>query len=72
MCNFCNKDKPKDWDNSIVRREFKNDSLSKEFEAIIIKDTLEFNYNAYSVDSSFNDEIKINFCPMCGSILNKK
>lgn len=27
-------------------------------------------YNAYSCDSSFNDEATINFCPMCGKKLD--
>lgn len=33
--------------------------------------TLNVDYNAYSADSSFYDEIAINFCPMCGRKLNE-
>ena len=33
--------------------------------------TLNVDYNAYSTDSSFYDEIAINFCPMCGRKLNE-
>jgi hypothetical protein len=33
--------------------------------------TLHVDYDAYSCDSSFNDEIAINFCPMCGRKLNE-
>ena len=33
--------------------------------------TLNVDYNEYSCDSSFYDEIAINFCPMCGRKLNE-
>lgn len=35
----------------------------------IVGKTLHIDYSAYSCDSSFNDEITINFCPMCGKRL---
>jgi hypothetical protein len=70
MCDFCNKTKPKNWDNFIPKREFENDSLATEFDAVIKGNILEFSYDAYSCDSSFSEEIEIKFCPMCGGSLN--
>lgn len=70
MCDFCSKTKPKNWDNFIPKREFENDSLATVFDAVIKGNILEFNYDAYSCDSSFSDEIEIKFCPMCGVSLN--
>lgn len=70
MCDFCSKVKPKNWNNFISKHEFENDSLATEFDAVIKGNILEFNYDAYSCDSSFSEEIEIKFCPMCGVSLN--
>jgi hypothetical protein len=70
MCDFCSKIKPKDWDRWVDKRVFKNDSIATQFDAIITGDKLIVNYDAYSCDSSFYEEIKIKFCPMCGCQLN--
>lgn len=69
MCDFCSKNKPKNWDNWVDKRKFKNDSLANEFDAIITGNKLKFDYDAYSCDSSFCEEIEIKFCPMCGRSL---
>lgn len=29
-------------------------------------------YDAYSIDSSFYEEVKINYCPICGESLKDK
>ena len=70
MCDFCSAKKPKDWDNIIPRREFKNESLTEDFEAIIEGCYLHFDYDAFSCDSSFSEIIEIFFCPMCGRKLS--
>lgn len=69
MCNFCSKVKPKDFDYFIDKREFKNDSITDEFNTTIKGNKLIFDYNAYSCDSSFYEEVEIKFCPMCGRSL---
>jgi hypothetical protein len=69
MCIFCNKIKPKNETIWTDKRDFKNDSLSTQFDAIIDGNKLIFNYDAYSTDSSFYEEIEINFCPKCGRTL---
>jgi len=35
----------------------------------VIGDKLNLDYSAYSCDSSFEEAVKINFCPMCGKEL---
>ena len=35
----------------------------------VIGDKLNLDYQAYSCDSSFEEAVKINFCPMCGKEL---
>ena len=37
----------------------------------IIGSCLDVNYDAYSGDSSFEREYKINYCPMCGRKLSE-
>jgi hypothetical protein len=69
MCDFCNKKKPKDWDNWVDKREFNNDSIANEFDATIKGNKLIVIYDAYSCDSSFYEEIDIKYCPMCGILL---
>lgn len=69
MCDFCSKVKPKNWDNWVDKREFKNDSIANEFDAVIKGNKLIVDYDAYSCDSSFYEEIEIKFCPMCGRSL---
>jgi hypothetical protein len=32
---------------------------------------LEIGYDAYSIDSSFCEHIRINYCPMCGKQLDE-
>lgn len=66
MCDFCSKIKPKCWNRINEEKEFKNDSIATEFDAIITGGKLIFDYDAYSCDSSFYEEIEIKFCPMCG------
>lgn len=73
-CDFCSKIKPDDY--PVPCRafpnvpEFTNDSLSNNLDMIIKKNILNLSYNAYSVDSSFYEDIEINFCPMCGKKLS--
>lgn len=69
MCDFCSKQKDKNWNNFLPVKKLENDSLASEFDAIIDGNRLMFNYDAYSRDSSFNEEIEIKFCPMCGASL---
>ncbi|AGY46731.1 hypothetical protein BigBertha_223 [Bacillus phage BigBertha] len=35
----------------------------------VIGNTLNLDYSAYSCDSSFEEAVKINFCPICGKEL---
>jgi hypothetical protein len=70
MCDFCNKEKSKEWDYFNKGKEFKNDSIAYSCEAIIKGNKLILDYDAYSCDSSFSEEIDIKFCPMCGVSLN--
>lgn len=70
MCDFCQKKKTKNWEDS--NKEFENDSLANEFDAIIEGNILKCNYDAYSCDSSFYEKIIINFCPICGRNLKIK
>ena len=37
----------------------------------ILDSRLSIGYDAYSCDSSFDREYKINYCPMCGEELGK-
>ena len=70
MCNFCNKQKPKYIvDNSPNKKVVKNDSIAESFNLIIEGNKLMVEYDAYSTDSSFNEEIQIKYCPMCGRSL---
>jgi hypothetical protein len=55
MCDFC---------------EHKEDLGFDWVGAKIRGSALELDYSAYSVDSSFEDELKINYCPMCGRLIN--
>ena len=56
MCNFCEK--------------FENENLPIDYiKARIQGKTLTIGYDAYSTDSSFDAEMLIEFCPMCGSKL---
>lgn len=61
MCDFCSKPK--------VRSSIENESLTSVFTLRIEGNKLVCIYNAYSVDSSFDEEIYISFCPMCGKSL---
>ncbi len=61
MCNFC---KPKE---EIKKKE----SLSLILEMILVDKDLKLTYDAYSCDSSFQEYIEINYCPMCGKKLEK-
>ena len=72
MCDFCNKTKPKDWGKDIFtkNKEFKNEIFDTVPDMFIKGNKLIIEYDAYSCDSSFCDEIEIKFCPMCGSSLN--
>lgn len=56
MCNFCSKGAD-------------NESLTNLLDVIIYGNELILEYDAYSVDSSFYEEIQIRFCPMCGKSL---
>lgn len=68
MCDFCSKPKPKK-DTRIDPPEHQNNSISDEISAIIKGSKLVLDYDAYSCDSSFYEEIDILFCPMCGKAL---
>ena len=74
MCDFCSKIKPENYPKPCKALpyvpEFKNDSIADSLDAIIKGDILDLSYSAYSCDSSFYEEIKINFCPMCGKKLS--
>lgn len=69
MCDFCSRKMPKDWGRITSEKAFENESLASSLDAIIKDGILILDYDAYSCDSSFNEEIKINFCPMCGKKL---
>lgn len=67
---------PKDW--SKPKREQlepceyceKQKDISNDWvELKVINGHLDINYDAYSLDSSFETEIKITHCPMCGEKL---
>lgn len=73
MCKFCKKIKEKH--PSLNDAEWKELNLYSDkwedgcpFESILNLDTkeIEFDYNAYSCDSSFETTLKIKFCPFCG------
>jgi Zn finger protein HypA/HybF involved in hydrogenase expression len=71
MCNFCNKQKPKNFvsridANGFTHKDIRNDSIADRFDAIIEGNKLMCEYDAYSCDSSFSEEIQIMYCPMCG------
>lgn len=54
MCKYCNK----------------KENLDSDLCKIYIKDNiLCIDYDAYSTDSSFNEKIEINYCPICGKHL---
>ncbi len=44
----------------------------EDFSLYVEDDELVADYNAYSCDSSFNERVKINYCPMCGEKLNNR
>lgn len=63
------------WDNAgWENHNFYTNQIEKEssMEVTMNLDTnkVEFNYKAYSCDSSFHNELKIKFCPFCGRKLN--
>ena len=68
MCKFCeNKDKK--------GKEIPNEELDLPMvNAVIYKHNnetlLDISYDAYSNDSSFDIDMVINFCPICGRNLN--
>lgn len=71
MCDYCSKPKPKNWKPITnkwtgFKEDFKNDSIACHFDAIIDGNKLIVEYDAYSTDSSFREEILIKYCPMCG------
>lgn len=69
MCDFCEK---KEVDMGFIKKkEHKNDSLFGSVSVVIKKDQLVIDYNAYSCDSDLYEEVKINFCPMCGRDLRE-
>lgn len=58
MCNFCDK--------------LENENLPIDYvKAKIQGKKLTIGYDAYSTDSSFDAELFIEFCPMCGSRLKE-
>ena len=58
MCKYC--------------AEGNNERLESEYAGYrVTGDRLEVDYCAYSGDSSFEEAIKINNCPMCGQRLGK-
>lgn len=62
MCKYC-----EDGNNERLVSESEFDYASYK----ITGDKLEVWYDAYSGDSSFEEEIKLNNCPMCGKRLGK-
>ena len=59
MCKYCETD---GYHNT--------DLIEAEWIGIrVIGDKLNLDYVAYSGDSSFEEAVKINFCPMCGKEL---
>lgn len=81
-CKFCKGEKKKVWKQIGFTRKggekygyveiVEHPSFGETCDLRICGDKLCIDYNAYSTDSSFNDEIKINFCPMCGRKLSNK
>lgn len=59
MCNFCEKSQRLDTEWDCLRIQ-------------IVDNNLEIGYDAYSTDSSFGTEVKINYCMMCGKKLTQK
>lgn len=70
MCDFCSKKKPKEYNAFDNKKEFTNDSMTDVFKSIIKGNVLTFCYDAYSADSSFDEDVDIKYCPMCGRSLN--
>jgi hypothetical protein len=56
MCDYCNKGYEL-WDGETM------------LGAIIKGDKLHLEYDAYSCDSSFKEEITLKYCPECGEKL---
>jgi hypothetical protein len=50
----------------------KKDIGMDDFSLTIEGNELIADYDAYSCDSSFNEKVTINFCPMCGKKLEPK
>lgn len=81
-CKFCEGEKKKVWKQIGFTKKggqkygyaeiVEHSSFSETCDLRIYGDKLCIDYNAYSTDSSFNDEIKINFCPICGRKLPDK
>lgn len=69
MCDFCEKKKVDI--GFIKKKEHKNDSFFDSVSVVIKNDQLIIDYNAYSSDSDLYEEVKINFCPMCGRDLRE-
>lgn len=79
-CKFCQGETVKEWGclgrsrKGYLKYGYKESVKPIDFgetcDLTITGRTLHVDYNAYSCDSSFNDEIAINFCPMCGKKLN--
>jgi hypothetical protein len=70
QCNYC--ENPKHIKGTIFRTAIKrNKSMMYDFILYIKEDKLIADYDAYSADSSFDESIKINYCPMCGKKLKK-
>lgn len=78
-CKFCKGELVKEWGclgrsrKGHLKYGYKEIVKPVDFgetcDLTITDKTLHVDYDAYSCDSSFNDEITINFCPMCGKRL---
>jgi hypothetical protein len=56
MCNVC---------------QGREDIGKHNLDIYIIKNILSIDYDAYSSDSSFEEELEINYCPICGRKLEE-
>lgn len=75
-CKFCKGELVKEWGclgrsrKGHLKYGYKESVKPVDFgetcDLTITDKTLHIDYNAYSCDSSFNDEIMINYCPFCG------
>lgn len=81
MCKYCEGEKVKEWGCIGYSRKghpkhgyvesTKPVDFGETCTLTIVGNILHVDYDAYSCDSSFNNKITIDFCPMCGKKLEK-